>query len=523
MNPFLLPHFIPDLFTHRRRFVQAIYLLLTMIVIFTAFSHWSYDDPFITYRYAANLQHGLGFVYNPGERALSTTTPLFTLLLALLGNLWTDLPHLANLLGAFSLALGGLFLWDLARTWHAPLVGWSGLLLYPTFPLLVSTLGSETPLYLAFCLGTFAFYARQRYPLAAVFAALSILARPDGILVAFILAAHYLLQIRRPIPWRAAGLFLALTLPWFVFSWVYFGSPLPATLAVKQHQGAMAISQRFAPGLLTILRGYARWPYILEAGLAIAGVVFMFRRARRWALFLAWTMLYFLAYSALGVSRYFWYYAPLVPGLIVLIGLGISSIRNSSLPKPLFSGISSKSNSPPLKSPFLGNSSISNSPPPNSPFLGIWGRPGGGRIATLALLLLLISAQAYDLGQLRQQPDNRLVIYPVVGEWLRDHTSPQASVGTLEVGMIGYYSQRRMIDFAGLIQAQVSNQLTTHATYEDAALWAVERYHPDYLALHENLFPRLEQGYAAQRCAVIKHFSGKTYGYSADLNIYACR
>jgi len=275
--------------------------------------------------------------------------------------------------------------------------------------------------------------------------------------------------------------------------------------------------------LMTILRGYARWPYILEAGLAIAGVVFMFRRARRWALFLAWMMLYFLAYSALGVSRYFWYYAPLVPGLIVLIGLGISSIRNSSLPKPLFSGISSKSNSPPLKSPFLGNSSISNSPPPNSPFLGIWGRPGGGRIATLALLLLLISAQAYDLGQLRQQPDNRLVIYPVVGEWLRDHTSPQASVGTLEVGMIGYYSQRRMIDFAGLIQAQVSNQLTTHATYEDAALWAVERYHPDYLALHENLFPRLEQGYAAQRCAVIKHFSGKTYGYSADLNIYACR
>jgi len=141
----------------------------------------------------------------------------------------------------------------------------------------------------------------------------------------------------------------------------------------------------------------------------------------------------------------------------------------------------------------------------------------------LALLLLLISAQAYDLGQLRQQPDNRLVIYPVVGEWLRDHTSPQASVGTLEVGMIGYYSQRRMIDFAGLIQPQVSNQLTVHATYEDAALWAVERYHPDYLALHENLFPRLEQGYAAQRCAVIKHFPGKPYGYSADLNVYACK
>jgi hypothetical protein len=83
------------------------------------------------------------------------------------------------------------------------------------------------------------------------------------------------------------------------------------------------------------------------------------------------------------------------------------------------------------------------------------------------------------------------------GEWMRDHTPPHASVGTLEVGLIGYYSQRRMIDFAGLIQPQVSNQLTAQTTYEDAALWAVEPYRPGYLVLHNNLFPRLEQGYVA--------------------------
>jgi hypothetical protein len=466
-----------------KTFRAAIYLAGTTLLIYSFFSHWAYDDPFITYRYAANLQQGLGFVYNPGERVLSTTTPLFTILLALLGNLWPDLPHLANLLSAFSLAIGGLFLWDLARTWQAPLAGWSGLLLYPTFPLLVSTLGSEIPLYLAFCLGAFAFYARRRYPLTAVCVALAILTRPDGILVAFILVAHYFLWIRRPVPWLALVLFLGLTLPWFAFAWAYFGTPLPATLAVKQHQGAMTISQRFAPGLLTIFREYVRWPYLLEAGLAVAGMASMFRRAHQWALFLAWTMLYFLAYSALGVSRYFWYYAPLVPGLIVLLGLGISGIRE------IF---------PSHRITFF-------------------------YIATLALLLYLVPAQAYDLGQLRQRPDNRLVIYEVVGEWLRDYTPPQASVGTLEAGLIGYYSQRRMIDFAGLIQPQVSNQLTAHTTYEDAALWAVEHYRPDYLVLHENLFPRLEQGYVALHCIAIKRFPGKTYGYSTDLNVYACK
>lgn len=499
MNPFLFSRFILVLSTNRKQIALAIYLFLTTIVIFATFSRWGYDDPFITYRYAANLQHGLGFVYNPGERVLSTTTPLFTLLLALLGNLWTDLPRLANLLGAFSLAMGGLFLWDLAHTWQAPLVGWSGLLLYPTFPLLVSTLGSETLLYLAFCLGAFAFYARQRYPLTAVCAALAILTRPDGVLVAFILAAHYFLWIRRPVPWLALALFLGLTVPWFAFAWAYFGSPLPATLAVKQHQGAMAISQRFAPGLLTILREYVRWPYLLEAGLAAAGAVFLLRRARPWVLFLAWTMLYFLAYSALGVSRYFWYYAPLVPGFIVLLGLGISSIsRGGPCARPSGPCIRPREAFPSHRTALF-------------------------YIATLALLLLLVPAQVYDLGQLRQHPDNRLMIYPVVGEWLLDHTPPDASVGTLEVGLIGYYSQRRMIDFAGLIQPQVSNQLTAHTTYEDAALWAVEHYRPDYLVLHENLFPRLEQGYVAQHCIVIQRFPGKAYGYSTDLNVYTCK
>jgi len=470
--------------TNRKKFTLAIYLLLTTIVIFAVFSSWGYDDSFVTYRYAANLQHGLGFVYNSGERVLSTTTPLFTLLLTLLGNVWPDLPRLANSLGAFSLAMGGLFLWDLAHTWKAPLVGWSGLLLYPTFPLLVSTLGSETLLYLAFCLGAFAFYARKRYPPTAVCVALAILTRPDGVLVALILAAHYLLWIRRPVPWLALALFLGLTLPWFAFAWAYFGSPLPATLAVKQHQGAMAISQSFAPGLLTILGWYARWPYLLEAGLAVAGAVFLLWRARPWALFLAWTILYFLAYSALGVSRYFWYYAPLVPGLIALFGLGISSM----------SRISTSSRTIPLYDFSVG-----------------------------AILLLLVAAQAYDLGQLRQRPDNRLVIYEAVGEWLRDHTPPESSVGTLEVGIIGFYAQRRMVDFAGLIQPEVSDQLTKHTTYDDAALWAVEHYQPDYLVLHENNLPRLEQEYVVQHCKVIQRFPGRAHGYSMDMNVYTCK
>jgi hypothetical protein len=112
-------------FSKKEQIVAAT-CVLAGVSIYTAFQHWSFDDPFITYRYAANIQSGLGFVYNPGEKVLSTTTPLFAVLLAALGCLWNDLPRLANLISAFGLALGAFFLWDLARALKVPLVGWAG-------------------------------------------------------------------------------------------------------------------------------------------------------------------------------------------------------------------------------------------------------------------------------------------------------------------------------------------------------------------------------------------------------------
>lgn len=482
-----------------------LYLGVVTGAIYSAFSHWGYDDPFITYRYAENLSRGLGMVYNPGERILSTTTPLFAILLSLLTILWSNTPQLARLIGSFSLALGGLLIWDLARSWKIPAVGWAGLLLYPTFPLLVSTLGSETPLYLAFCLGAFAFYAHQRYSLTATLSALAILTRPDGALVPVLLAADYVLRVRRPIPWSAVLVLLSLTLPWFVFAWAHYGSPIPVTLAAKQHQGAMTISQRFGPGFLTIVSWYnGGWEYWLESILAFLGIVFLFLRERRWALFLIWTILYFVVYSTLGVSRYFWYYAPLVPGFVAAVGLGISAVSRQPL---AFIYLPSATGEKELNTSSRRSATSSRF----------------STITLVALVTLLTVAQIWNLWQLRQQPDQRILIYRAVGEWLKENTDQGSGVGALEVGMIGYYAQRRMVDFAGLIQPDVAAQFTSNTTYEDAAIWAMERYGPDFLVLHAGLFPRLEQGYVAQNCRALRRFPGESYGYAQDLDIYTCQ
>ena len=118
--------------------------------------------------------------------------------------------------------------------------------------------------------------------------------------------------------------------------------------------------------------------------------------------------------------------------------------------------------------------------------------------AAAALLAAIFLAQGKDLLQLRSQVDPKVKIYQVAGEWLQANTPPNAAVGTQEVGIIGYYSQRPMVDFAGLIQPEVAAQLTPNTTYDDAALWAAQHYHPEYLVLQEGGFPVLQQGYARQ-------------------------
>src|ERR1700682_2995626 len=46
-----------------------------------------FDDAYITFRYAANVARGFGLVFNPGERVLGTTSPLFTFILAAAGRI----------------------------------------------------------------------------------------------------------------------------------------------------------------------------------------------------------------------------------------------------------------------------------------------------------------------------------------------------------------------------------------------------------------------------------------------------
>lgn len=482
----------------------GLYLTLVTGAIYVLFPLWLYDDPFIIYRYAANLAQGNGFVYNLGEHTLSSTSILLVLLLAGLYHLSANLPRWAVLISSLCLALGGLALWDLARSWHTPLVGWAALLLYPTFPLLLITISSEMSLVLALSLAAWAAYARRRYTIAAALAALAVLARPDAFLVAAILATCYVWKHRRRLgynfPWRALLLFCGILLAWALFAWLYFGSPLPRTLGVKHYQGLMAQASLFLPGLFRQAAKFLHYPFWwLEMLLVAAGVQVALVRYRKWLPFLSWALVYSLAYTLLGVTNAAWYYAPLAPSFVAATGLGLLAAQQRWGPR-----------------------------------LSAWlerrraAHPGGlGRLSParpwllILLAALLFAGQARLMWGLHTAPDPRFPVYRSIGKWLANQTPPEARVGVLEIGIIGYFSGRTMIDFAGLLQPGTVAYLED-SSYDAVALRVVEQYRPEYIVLQDSLLPQLEAGPIARFCQVGKRLPAGFYGYDWQTTVYVC-
>ena len=441
------------------------------------------DDPYITYRYARNLALGRGLVYNTGERVLSTTAPFYAVLLATGASLGADIPTLSNVLGAlaFWAAASSLFLLGLRH--GCPWGSLVAAILCASAPLLWLTLGFEIGLYVALVCWAFWAFDAKRWMLCSLLLALATIIRSDAVVAAGVVGLAWLieqrprtrsndfsryywlkrlkslLQIHRG-HWRYLLLYAAIVGGFAAWLAVQFGSPIPVTLATKAIQARFGLTgfypdTTFLQGAAILWRAWSgqTWAYWLALPLALFGVSAL--RHARWAWGLtAWSMLVMVAYVVLRVAPYPWYYAPLAPSLALLIELGVEGI-------------------------------------------GRWlarFRKSVAVLAVVALTLPLVGAQLLSLNRVARAhqspppppeevaakvlPEAKTAIYRRVGEWLAADTPPEATVGVLEVGVIGYYSDRRMVDFLGLLQPAVAQALARGDIF-----WAVPAYAPDYLAL----------------------------------------
>ncbi len=411
------------------------------------------DDAFITFRYARNLLTGAGFVYNPGEQVLGTTTPLYTLLLAIIGLVTgrqdAPFPELAIAVNAVADAITVLLLFDLGRRLGASYAGLGAALVWAIAPFSVTFAsgGLETSVFVLLLTGTANAYVRKNYPTAALAGGLALLTRPEALILLGPLAVDRLAVARRggddSVRWVEVLLFGIPLITWVIFSTSYFGSPLPHSISAK------SLAYRLPPeaALVRLLQHYAT-PFLghltfgivwIGFGLLIYPTLFLIgaRHSLRessgsWPILL-FPWLYLAAFAMANPLIFRWYLTPPLPFYILTILVGLQKVAEQ-IQVRLDSGATDS----------------------------------GFRLRQLtqqaALVFLIVVAPVIlSLRDWTLHPDHGLdrpapkmawykleLQYREAAETLRPYLTSKTTLAASDVGVLGYYTTARILDTVGL-------------------------------------------------------------------------
>lgn len=412
------------------------------------------DDAWIHQTYARNLATVGQWAYRPGEVSAGSTSPLWTILLSLGYVLGLDFRLWAYLLGFLALAatIGAVYRLGLRLFPQRPIVAPLAALLAAGEWHLVWAAGSgmETLLFTALSLLLLDGFVTSPPPLAkkaggglgpmfalGLLGGLLTLTRPEGMVLLALVGGAGLLQRRRFRSLLAIGLgFALLILPYLVFNRASGAGWLPNTFYAKQQEYAVLLAEPYPLRLARLIATTWVGPQVL----LVPGFVWLAARlgtleTRRnlsspefleslriltpaWLPLVWWAA--FLGLYAWRLPVTYQHGRYLIPSIPILLLYGVAG--TAALIQPT---------SPRLWSRLIGRTVI-------------------GAIGVIALVFLLRGAWAYVV-------DVQIVNSEMVAaaEWLRDHTPPDALVAAHDIGAIGYYAGRPLLDLAGLVTPEV--------------------------------------------------------------------
>jgi len=438
-------------------------------------THSTTEDFYITLRYAENIAHGAGFVYNLGERVLGTTTPLYTLILALSAWMHIGPVFLGKLIniaadGGTCFLIGYL---PARPEIGLPRAGQFAALLYAfsSTPVSITIGGMETGLVTCTGMAMIAAYSARSTRILYVLGALLFLLRIDGLLLFALLAACLAIQQRR-IPWREVVLACLIAAPWILFAMIYFGSPIPTSLTAKVYVYSHALA---SPRSVTIdafrtqfSQGVVQATLSLLFVLGVIGIMFKSvwrpnnqpQAALRASLGApaAWLCIYYLAMYCSTVPPFPWYFLPPWPIYLIVAMLG-ASLLMKRFPRTLLARL----------------------------------KPIESTAAFAGLLVVGVFGTAH-LGHIRsavareQLMEDSLRI--PIGLWFNQHALPNERILLEPIGYIGYFSRRQVLDMIGLVSPEVFSSYRTPHPLADM----VVRFRPEWLCLSPAEIESLRRG-----------------------------
>ncbi len=411
------------------------------------------DDAMITFRVAENLAAGRGLVFNPGEVVQVTTTPLYAVIVAAGSWLFGSAPPAALALNIMLAALNPMLTFDVGRRLGGRITGLSGALLLTVAPLLVIAFSMESYLYVFLILASMDAYAARRYGLAGVMLGITGLLRGDAVLLGASMLTFDTLA-HRHLRWRLIVPAIGLPALWLLFATVYYGSPFPATLQAKTAQGQFNwLGAYFISGLVDYWEDWMEaghtWLWLLP-GLYLVGLISAVGRNRTWLVLIGRDALYVAGFELLRVTFAEWYYAPLTPGLALIIGHSIQFLADGAAALV---------------------ASVTRSGP-----RARRGVAWGIAVALLATLLTTLYPITRDI--VAENPDWKALVYPPAARWIVRNTTPETTLATIDIGHLGYWSGRHIIDIVGLAQPDVAPAIA-----QGDFGYAIRQYQPDLVLL----------------------------------------
>ncbi len=438
-------------------------ILIAQIAALHSLRH---DDAYITFRYSQNLANGEGLVFNVGERIMGSTAPGYALLGAIFYRFVPRdvFPSLMCAVGCVgwtlqSLALGSILAKDCKdrAAFIALCVAVGGALSYRLVAL-------ETNIAAALGLWAVERGLRGKWLAAAALCSLAGFTRPDAYLYGVPLAVLGV----RDLGWRSlwpGAVGAAISAPWFVFSWGYFGTIIPQSAVAKlQSVPATEYSRILLNYTTSSLSSMSMsldylspivspWRAGLVGALAVAGAVFLVRTRTRLIVLPVILSLHAVAYMLLRASVGIeWHLYPI--GLMTIVLVLATIYKLASL---IASGERAK-----------------------------W--------VILALPVVLFSYRTAQFA--RAQPDAywygaRDQAYRNVADYLNAHASANDAVVSDEVGTVAYYTGLRMIDTAGLVTRDSAFALAGRAPR-----WNLSSYG------EASPFPRMHKVYRARSAQI---------------------
>jgi len=418
------------------------------------------DDAYITYRYADNLLNGQGLVYNPGQRVFGSSTPLYVVWLtgmrAVAGSVPTpDLAVRANFIFYALTILGIFFLLTSLGVSVGLAALLAGLLALRQSLLQGSLAGMETFLFAGLLVWSLWALVTRRFRLGAWLAGISVLARPEGVLMVILFFTSWLVERRN---WRELTGLLLPGLAWVAFATPYFGTPVYHSLLAKSRPLYPLPAGHALVTLVTwvvswTVGGWMLWPEDLLAvcflllAMVVAAAVFGYvvraksvgKLSRNYTLAVpALLAMFVLFYAVSNPLLFTWYFPPVECLWFTAIASGVVfavdwlRVRGRRVVAAV---------------PFLGLLVLATGPA----LLPLRSRIAAHRPATdLKLESLADRSRAGD--------------YRVIAEWLNRVVPPGDTVLSPEIGSLGYYYHGPVIDACGLVSPEALSFLPVPAS-----------------------------------------------------------